>query len=217
MNLLDFVFRLGVVFAIYGFLWGLIEIGFFMLSQGRKRSVGEVYFIKAIKYFFLVDVTFLFCLHGESSKMVILNQVVFAGIILLTYFVGKLQKNQNKSMFAKFAGTGIPMQKQALFNMTAEIIVILIALATFALFWFFPEYATNPISHWFHDSIINIEDTPIFGFIFKIIGFFFLMNLIFKMIGAFTFLLSGGKTGPPGMNNDDQNNDDRFDDYEELN
>ena len=61
MNLLDFIFRLGVVFAIYGFLWGIFELGILMLSAGRKRTLSEIYFIKAIKYIFLADVTFLFC------------------------------------------------------------------------------------------------------------------------------------------------------------
>ena len=216
MNLLDFIFRLGVVFAIYGFLWGIFELGLLMLSAGRKRSLGEVYLIKAIKYIFLADVTFLFCFDGSNSSMLVMNQVIFSGIILLTYFIGKLQQNQNKSMFFTIAGANMP-QKQTLFNLRAETIVIIIALGVFTTFWFFPEYASNPISKWFHDSIINIEDTPVFGFIFKVIGFFFLLSLIFKMMRAFTFLLSGGgRVGNQSQNSKSDGND-HFDDFEELN
>jgi hypothetical protein len=58
-------------------------------------------------------------------------------------------------------------------------------------FWFFPDFAANPVSIWFHESIVDIEDTPIFGFIFQVVGFFFLLSLIFKMSGAFGYLLSG--------------------------
>lgn len=217
MNLLDFIFRLGVVFAIYGFLWGIFELGILMFSAGRKRALGEIYFIKAVKYVFLADVTFLFCMDSSNSSMFVINQVIFSGIILLTYFIGKLQKSQNRSMFFKIAGANLP-QKQASFNLRAETIVIVLALGVFIAFWFFPEYASNPISKWFHDSIINIEDTPVFGFIFKVIGFFFLLSLIFKMVNTFTFLLSGGKVGnQPPNNNDTNNNSDKFDDYEELN
>ena len=75
------------------------------------------------------------------------------------------------------------------------------------------------LSTWpFHDSIINIEDTPVFGFIFKVIGFFFLLSLIFKMVNTFTFLISGGKVGnqPPNNNGSDSNNN-KFDDFEEIN
>ncbi len=215
MNLLDFIFRLGVVFAIYGFIWGIFEIGIRLLSAGRKRSLGEVYFIKAIKYIFLADVTFLFCFDGSNSSMYIVNQVIFAGLILLTYFIGKLQQNQNRTVLFKLAGSGLP-NMQPTFNLRAEMFVIILALLVFASFWFFPEYASNPISKWFHDSILNIEDTPIFGFIFKVIGFFFLLSLIFKMVNAFTFLLSGGKIGNTSRRKK-EDRDDHFDDFEELN
>lgn len=214
MNLLDFIFRLGVVFAIYGFLWGIFEIGILILSAGRNRSLGEIYLIKAIKYIFLADVTFLFCFEGINSNMLVMNQVIFSGIILLTYFIGKLQQNQNKSMFFTIAGANMP-KRQPLFNLRAETAVIIVALIVFVIFWFFPQYASNKISQWFHDSILNIEDTPVFGFIFKIIGFFFLLSLIVKMMRAFTFLLSGGKIGNQPQKPNKEDND-RFDDFEEL-
>ena len=219
MNILDFVFRLGVLFAIYGFIWGIIEIGLWLLSSGRKRGVNEIYLIKAIKYFFLADVTFLFCVEGENTGTVMVNQVIFAGIILLTYFIGKLQKNQARSIFFNFGGAKMP-QAQTTFNMRAETTVIIISLVIFALFWFFPEYAKNPISTWFSESITNIENTPIFGFIFKVIGFFFLISLIFKMIKAFTFIMNRGTAGSSKFDNKDDNdptiNENHFDDYEEV-
>ena len=216
MNLLDFIFRLGVVFAIYGFLWGIFEIGIRLITSGRQRSLAEVYLFRAVKYFFLVDVTFLFCLESITSDMVVVNQVIFAGLILLTYFIGKLQKNQNRSLLFQFAGAGLP-KKENSFNLKSEITIIILSLVVFGLFWFYPTYASNPISLWFHESIIDIEDTPVFGFIFKVIGFFFLLNLIFKMLGAITFVLNGGKFG--GSSNDgNQNNidDNHFDDYTEV-
>lgn len=216
MNLLDFIFRLGVVFAIYGFLWGIFEIGIKLVTSGRQRSTSEVYLFKAVKYFFLVDVTFLFCLESLSSNMVVLNQVIFAGFILLTYFIGKLQKNQSRKMLFNFATAGMPKQENN-FNLKSEIAVIAIALTAFILFWYYPSFASNPISIWFHESIINIEDTPIFGFIFKVIGFFFLLNLIFKMVGAITFVLNGGKLGGRGNSNHRNDQDDNhFDDYTEI-
>ena len=194
-----------------------MEIGIFILSRGRNRTTIEIYVIRAVKYFLLVDVTLLFCLTEESSDMTELNRVIFAGIILLTYFTGKLQRNQSRSMFTKLAGTGLPIQKMT-FNLKAESIIIALSLVLFSVFWFFPNYATNPLSNWFHKSIMDIYDTPIFGFIFKVIGFFFLLSIIFKMVNAFTFLLSGGKISPPGSSNPHSNerNEDDFDEYEDV-
>ena len=82
MELLDFIFRLGVVFAIYGFLWGLIEIAFKILTAQRQRTLIEIYLLRTIKYVFLADVTFLFCIDGNSANMIVKNQLIFAALIL---------------------------------------------------------------------------------------------------------------------------------------
>lgn len=214
MQLLDFIFRMGVLFAIYGFLWGLIEIVITLLRAGSQRTIGEVYLLKAIKYFFLVDVTFLFCSVGINSKMVVVDQGIVAGIVLLTYFIGKLQQKQNQMRIFQMGINQMPMV-QNLFNLKAEMIVIAIAMVMFGAFWFYPAIAYNPLSQWFHDSIMNIEDTPVFGFIFKVIGFFFMISMIFKVVNAFTFLISGAAGS---MNNTSGGrSDDDFDDYEEIN
>ncbi|MDG1429066.1 MAG: hypothetical protein P8P87_09305 [Crocinitomicaceae bacterium] len=227
MEIFDFIFRLGVVFAIYGFLWGIFDLALRLLTAGRPRSVAETYILKAVKYFFLVDVAFLFCFDDKDLKLIVVNQVVIAGIVLLTYFIGKFKKSQNKSaLFSLIGGRGLPQMPNSVFNLKLEIVLIIASLAIFTLFWFFPSYSTNPISRWFHESILNIEDTPFFGFIFKIIGFFFLISLLVKMMNGITFLLNGGKvnganSGQNPFNNNrrdnqQQDNDDDFVDYEEV-
>lgn len=225
VEIFDFIFRLGVVFAIYGFLWGLFDIGLRLLMGAHQRSVVETYLLRTVKYFFLVDVTFLFCFDDKSLKLIVINQVIIAGIILLTYFIGKFKKSQNKSaLFSMVGGRGLPQVPTSVFNLKLEIVLILASLAVFVLFWFFPEVAKNPISRWFHESILNIESTPFFGFIFKIIGFFFLISLIFKMMNGITFLLNGGKIqgGNSGQNpfndrgNNEQDDEDEFVEYEEV-
>lgn len=220
VDLLNFIFRLGVVFAIYGFLWGLIEIGFRLLTSGRERSVGEIYLLRGVKYLFLADVTFLFCIDGEVSKMNNLNQLLLAAIILLTYFVGKLQNNQNRTrMFQVFNNARLQMPKRAVtqFNLRAEIGVIVLALGLFVGLYFAPQFARNPISFWFFESIVDIENTVFFGFIFKIVGFFFLLSMISKMINGVTFLLGGARTPQnPYDQNDQEKEKDDYDPWEEV-
>lgn len=214
MELFQFIFRLGVVFAIFGFIWGLIDLMIMLISSGRKRQVGEIYIVKAVKYFFLVDVTFLICMNGEFTGFNSTSQLVFGTIVLLMYFIGKLQNGQNKQRMFQMATNGI-MKSQGGFNIRFEIGIIIFALSVFVLFWFFPNYSENPLSLWFQDAIINIEDTPIFGFIFKLIGFFFLISIIFKMVNAFFFLISG-QAFKQKSNNDDDNNRKDFDSFEEV-
>ncbi len=218
MEIFNFIFRLGVVFAIYGFLWGIFDIGLRLLTASRQRTLVETYLIKACKYILLVDVTFLFCYEGIDRHLLVQNQVILTGIILLTYFVGKMQTSQNRTMLFQMMGRGLPKMPLFLFNLKAEIGVIVGAMLLFGLFWFYPQWAENSISRWFHESILDIEDTPVFGFIFQIIGFFFMVSMIFRVINGLTFLLNGGKRPKNGGNdgNGSSKNTDDFIDYEEV-
>ena len=212
MEFLNFIFRIGVVFAIFGFIWGFIQLGYSLL-RGKNNNIGETYLIKTLKYFFLVDVIFLF---GYESLELNINQLLIIALILLTYFIGKLQNQQEKKQLFKVVASGLPIPEKH-FNIKAEIAVIIISVTIFITFIFYPQYAENKISVWFHDSIIDIETTPIFGFIFKIIGFIFIVTLFMKLLTSINMMISGKKTVLEQSNNTDQKRkDDDFDDFVEI-
>jgi len=213
MELFEFIFRLGIVFAIYGFIWAIIEMGIYLLSIGRKRQLAEAYIVKGVKYFFLVDVTFLVCAQQSFKGFDSSSQLIFGTIILLMYFMGKLQNSQKKQAMFKMVANNMAIN-QTLFNLRAEIAVITFAMVSFILFWLYPSVAENPLSVWFRDTITNISDTPIIGFIFKVIGFFFLVNIILKMTRAFFLIISGRAFQKQNNNRTDNRND--FDSYEEM-
>ncbi|HNR86292.1 MAG TPA: hypothetical protein PKN38_06750, partial [Taishania sp.] len=98
MDLLNFIFRLGVVFAIFGFIWGLISLGIRILTMGRQKQTAEVYILKAVQYLLLVDVTFLICYDQSIKGLNYNSQLVFGTIVLLLYFVGKFQQRKNKQL-----------------------------------------------------------------------------------------------------------------------
>lgn len=102
------------------------------------------------------------------------------------------------------------------FDVRYEIVVILLSIGLFTLFVFYPKWAVNPISNWFLDTILDIEDTPIFGFIFKVIGFFFMVSIFMKVAQGFITMLTGGGFNRSQSEDDDQNDDDHFDDYTEI-
>ncbi|MCH2223911.1 MAG: hypothetical protein MK066_04010 [Crocinitomicaceae bacterium] len=222
MELLNYIFRLGVVFAIFGFLWGIFDLAIKMLRAGNQRTVTEIYIIKGFKYLLLVNVTFLFCIEDQLTNLVVLHQAILVGLVLLMYFVGKLQNSENRKRMFKVVAQGIPQIPIASFNKRAEIIVIILALCVFIIFWFFPSLANNSASRWFHDNIMNIEDTPLFGFMFKIIGFFFLLSIFSRMFNAINYLLNSSNLSKNNMGNDNDSssigNDDsgEYTDYEEV-
>jgi len=214
MDLLNLIFRLGVLFAIYGFLWFFIEFGLTLLRSVRPKTIIESYIIKSVKYLFLVNVTFLFCLDLNNNDVSIYN-VMPSAIVLVTYFIGKLQKQQQQlQLFGNMKSPLIPND----FNLKTEIVLIIASSALFIGFLFFPQYASNNIANWFKSSILDIESTVIIGFIFKVIGFFFLVGMILKMLNAINYIISGKpivdiKTN---LNSGSKKDEDGFDDFEEI-
>jgi nucleoside permease NupC len=95
------------------------------------------------------------------------------------------------------------------FNPKYEAVVIVIALLTFVGLIFRPDVANNSVALWFKESILDIESTAIIGFVFKVIGFFFLMGLLLKTVNAFQYISRV-------LFERKDHKDSDFDDYEEV-
>jgi len=205
MEILELTFQLGVFFAIYGFIWFFVDLGFMLLNGGKPRSLVETYFFKGIQYVFLVNVIFLFSIDMNSGSIALANlyPIIF---ILALYFIGKFQKSQNNVLMLSRMGLATSTSK---FNSKYEIIIIILSLLVFIGFIFRPDIANNVVAFWFKESILDIESTAIIGFIFKVIGFFFLMSILFKTVNSFQYISES-------LINKNQRKDSDFDDYEEI-
>jgi len=199
-------------------------MGINILRGGRPKLLFEIYFIKTIRYVFLTDVIFLFCVQ-QAGGLVLVNDMLLGGLILMIYFIGKIQsKQQRQSLFsisnrANIPGMGDVFNKiKPAFDIRFEIGVVVLALSVFGAFYFAPYLASNVISNWFLESILNIEDTPVFGFIFKVVGFFFMVSVLMKIANAILTILTGGKrrSQVDSDENNKENDDDHFDDYTEI-
>lgn len=206
MEILGLTFQLGVFFAIYGFIWFFIDLGIKFITSGAVKSELSNYLVKGVKYLFLVNVIFLFSVSDTEAKIE-LRALVPVMLILFLYFVGKFQKNQNKNIFLSRMG----IQSNAVqFNSRYEMVLIMLSLFVFILFILEPSIAQNNIAKWFKVTIIDIETTAIIGFIFKIIGFFFLLDILTKTMNAFQFIIARIFSKAPSKNKD------KFDDFEEV-
>ncbi|MBL6661261.1 MAG: hypothetical protein ISP70_07175 [Crocinitomicaceae bacterium] len=205
MEILELTFQLGVFFAIYGFIWFFVDMGFMLLNGGKPRSLVETYFFKGIQYVFLVNVIFLFSIDMNSGSVALANlyPIIF---IMALYFIGKFQKSQNNVLMLSRMGLTTSTSK---FNSKYEIIIIILSLLVFIGFILRPGIANNVVAFWFKESILDIESTAIIGFIFKVIGFFFLMSILFKTVNSFQYISESLFTK-------NQRRDSDFDDYEEI-
>lgn len=218
MKFFDLAFRLGFVFGVFSFIWGIIRlaISFFRINGGDKTLVEE-YSLKLIQYFFLTDVTFMFCVQDTTEIKILYNELIVSISFLLMYFIGKLQRRQKSMVVMKGFGTSFNGLKPK-FDFNAEIGVIIFSIASFLIFLFKPEFAFNPISKWFYNNIIGIEEAPFFGWIFKIVGFFVLLGIINKLVNGVFFLLSGKPLVTSSLNTNEELKKDSndFDDFEEV-
>lgn len=216
MELISLLFRLGVLFAIYGFIWFFVDTFIRLITAGGKRNKIEYYLIKSAKYLFLVNVLVLFCLNKTKTEITFINIAPTLSIFCI-YLIGRLQNDERKSMM-QLSFFGKQTNKSGAtsnFYRKNEIVLIIGALIAFVVLVFNADYAKNNIAEWFYASIIDIEQTAIIGYIFKFIGVVFLISMIFKMIGAISYILNGG----PIINMKTRiknKKDDEFDDYEEV-
>lgn len=211
MEFFNLIFRLGVVLAIFSFIWGFIKIGLTILRGGMPLSAPMNIGIKTLQYLLLAEVAILFCTSENGDY---LAEAVTTGLILLMYFIGKMQNQRLKLMMVQFQGQGLNVPNKP--NIKAELGVIILAMALFTFLVINPVFADNQVSNWFYTSIKDIESTPIFGFIFGIVGFFFSLSIIFRMVNSISMILSGKafeKQASEGTNEQS----DKFDDFEEIN
>ena len=216
MELITLLFRLGVLFAIYGFIWFFVDTFIRLITAGSQRNKIEYYLIKSAKYLFLVNVLVLFCLNKTKTEITFINIAPTLSIFCI-YLIGRLQNDERKSMIqlSFFGKQTNNSDAKSNFNRRNEIVLIIGALIAFVVLVFNADYAKNNIAEWFYTSIIDIEETAIIGYIFKFIGVIFLISMIFKMIGAISYILNGGPM-IDAKSRIKNKKDDEFDDYEEV-
>lgn len=217
MEFISLVFRLGVVLAIFSFIWGLLQFAFTLLRGGTPLPYPVALTLKGIQYFLIADITVLFCTNKGNGEALPLD-LILSGLILLIYFIGKVQNMRNRFMIVQFQNRNFGQQPVQKPDMRWEFSVVGLSMALFVFLALQPHFATNDAANWFYRNITEIEKAPIFGFIFKIVGFFFTLSILFRMITAFSVLLSGRPFDKNDNNRNGGNGDDpyKFDDYEEV-
>jgi hypothetical protein len=209
MILLTLLFKLGVRFAIFNFIWFFLELAHKMLTGMRPPFLAEQYILKGLKYILLVNITFVYCLEfapNEPTYVLNWQKLLPGGLILMLYLLGKFQKQQEQLQF--LGAFQMPVQQRP-YARNLEILLLVLAGLTFTGLYFFPHLAENMISRWFESSILSLEKAFLLGFIFQVLGFFFVLSVFFRLIKAFA-------PKPPQSGPDQTQDPEQFTDYEEV-
>ena len=205
----------------------MLGIRFFQSAGPRNQSLD--YILRIVKYFLLVSVTANFISNMEPAQVGINSKttlIVVGTLVLALYLLGKLQNRAvlqqlgQNPLFARFANTIDPK---------VERFLLLGSVTYFVFCLLYPQMVNNGLVNWFSDSIVNIYDTPIIGWVFSIIAFFFLINTIMRAANVVSRLLNGqsltaatqnnrftGNNQEPFSNSNSTSNNDGFADYEDV-
>ncbi len=182
MEIVKFVFFLGIVYIVFSIIWFLLAtIPKMLFKQTSSKNI-ESYILKTLQYYFIGSLTSL------ASKNFIENNIkaesgplyiVTGGVVLFLYLAGKMERNKMlfkfKSVITKNFSTTILKYEPHLIGFTMVLYALSIGV---------PNLVNNPINSWFLESIHNFYDTPIIGWIIGFAGVFFLMTIVFRGVNA---------------------------------
>ncbi|MFK8037102.1 MAG: hypothetical protein AB8B74_02335 [Crocinitomicaceae bacterium] len=192
MKVLHFLFLLGVCFTVFEFLWGLFKLTFNFATSSIQSPV-KTNSVRIIKYILFSTVIVQFIQIVNADPILIGKQsisITISAVLILFYLIGKFQ---NRAAFVQIKGLANQFLKGILstFDSKLEIALIFGSIGLFILGSIFPTYISNPVTNWFAAAIINIYNTPFFGFIFMVIAAFVLMNTLSRGANIIGKLISG--------------------------
>lgn len=218
MELIKYIFYLGITFMIFSMIWGFFMIVYRALTGMGERPAFETYIFRLLNMYFLVSL-------AAMQTVVYLNKpgaphilITLTGLIILySYLMGRLERSR---FVMQFNQTRVTTQRV---NTMWESIIVLTSLVYFSFVIRKPELLDNSANKWFFDSIHAIYITPVIGWIFKLIGVLLLIVNLFKSVFVTARIISwlldrlsgGNGNGPFNDNNNNGNrNDGDYTDYE---
>jgi len=113
---------------------------------------------------------FISLMKGTLSPAIFFST---GGVILFLYLFGKLKRTEMKAAISRyFKNTTQPT------NHAIEGALLAAGMVLYILCIYFPALYENSLNLWLFGSVTNIYNTPIIGWIIKIVGVFFMFAII---------------------------------------
>lgn len=215
MEVLEFIFRLGIIFIVFSLVWGFFLLLFRLAVGLRPLHPIEDYAIKLIHLYILCSISAMQTLAYLTPTMPAVTIVVFGLLTLYFYLTGRLERNR---MTIKMNNQVFTAKKDAP-DMRVEMLFIFIGLFYYSMAITNENIVNNNLNVWFFKTVMDLYDTPLLKWIFGFIGIIFLINMIMRSFIFTNNLINTLMGNKPNRNNDDDNhfnsnNDDDYTDYE---
>jgi hypothetical protein len=176
MEILNFIFYLGINYIIFTVLWFLIVSFPKVVLKISINSTLTNYLLKSIQYYLLAAITSLSTMKFHEKHPDFISVYIFlGGFIFFLYLAGKMERNKILSLIK----SAINKNSSSKF-LKFEPHLIGFAVTLYAFSFSTPILFNNPLNIWFMDSIESIYETPILGSIISFAGFIFLIIMLIK-------------------------------------
>tara|TARA_B110000046_G_scaffold176426_1_gene202099 strand:- start:589 stop:1335 length:747 start_codon:yes stop_codon:yes gene_type:complete len=233
MEVLNFIFGLGIAFSIFGFIWALFMILLNFITTRLNIDLKQIHFLvlRVIKYVLLISVVANYILYHQNNDIggVETSHMILGTVVMALYFMGKLQK---RTLFNQFAQNKLLALLAPPIDPKTEGYLFSGSIVFFILCLQVPRIVSNPLVNWFTESINSVYETAVFGWVFSAIAFFFLINILVRAAKVIGNLVTGQPINKPkaggfkfgaqmGSNpfeqfREQQQTDDGFVDYEDV-
>lgn len=187
MNIFQFLFYLGIINIIFGFVWKWV---FALPAAFLFALLNFDYGMRAVKIFgsyLLVSLTALLtlaALGNNPSGLALIFYPLFGAFVLFMAYASnnyEARKEANATMDWQMMQT---LEKNSGF----EAILMFGVVILFVVTLFIPSIAINELNEWLFRVIDWISNLPIIGWLIGIGGVFFLLNIIFHGLLAMGFI-----------------------------
>ena len=187
MNILQFLFYLGIINIIFGFVWKWI---FALPAAFLFALLNFDYGMRAVKIFgsyLLVSLTALLTLaalgNNPSGLALIFYPLIGAFVLFMAY-----ANNQYEARKEASATMDWQMTQRLERDSGFEAILMFGVVIFYVITLFIPAIAVNGLNEWLFRVIDWIFNLPVIGWLIGIGGVFFLLNIIFHGLFAVGFI-----------------------------
>lgn len=218
--MIEYIFHIGIIYIVFSLIWAFFLLLYNML-MGFKASAGwQTFLMKGVKMYFLISIVAMFTIIFMRSPLHSAPLIATVGLLTLySYMVGRLQQKklvlQINNRFGNFSNSGVNA------DLRIESLLIVAGLIYFTVCLYDNSIPFNKANAWFFQTVNDIYDTPVIGWIIGFFGILFLLSTILKAV-LFTAMffsnfqsIMSGKNKNNGGNNRNNNNDE-FTDFEVM-
>lgn len=189
MNILQFLFYLGIINIIFGFVWKWIFVLPTAFLFAMIKFDYGMRFVKVFGTYLLVSLTAILTLaalgENPSGLALIFYPLVGAFIVFMGFASNTYEARKEASVSMDWE-----MMRRLEQDSGFEAILMLGAVGFYLITLFVPAIAVNGLTEWLFRVIDWAFNLPVIGWLIGIGGVFFLLGIIFHGVFAAGFLIA---------------------------